>query len=580
MLVKMTTLHEHDEAILKELPAYKTYEIFEKNKGSGYYSSTCDSLGSTAKEAKELCEKFAKNLEYICKTGNTTITSTTSTPTTSAPSSRASTATTSAPSSSTAASTTDGTTAPTPTVSTSVAVTSGITTTTTAAITTTTTATSTKTSINVPEAKVNCLLLKYWLFNKIKKLSDNELKGKNLDTLIQTIHNLQFEIYKKQDNRFFCFNDIYEYHHKWKEEKYLYEYFINFPKIESFNKTNNTECEAYKKYVNHVKTYYIEKKKKELCCKDNYFKCSDYFNCDPKYHPDKILNKINGTDTATERESVPGPKSDSLSAEETHKTRIENHRCIVRRYPNDPHLAYLSCFNVPTVYKDVDDYFPVTDIPKKEAGNNFEGKVASSSKGEVHKPNTSESSGEEESATNPESTSEDSKHPQKKKKKEEEASSDSSSEDNNLDQVKSLLGLGKYIRNIIDSEYPLFIRENKAKIKNGSTHAHTTPASWKKVQIEDTEKYFNLLESSDNFINTKSFKSIMTAILTFGVIFVFFIYYKFTPLRSCLSRRSQKKKKTPPQFQETNTKPVSKRSQKNQNINTKTGRARIAYHPT
>ncbi|SCO70980.1 VIR protein [Plasmodium vivax] len=579
MLVKMTTLHEHDEAILKELPAYKTYEIFEKNKGSGYYSSTCDSLGSTAKEAKELCEKFAKNLEYICKTGNTTITSTTSTPTTSAPSSRASTATTSAPSSSTAASTTDGTTAPTPTVSTSVAVTSGITTTTTAAITTTTTATSTKTSINVPEAKVNCLLLKYWLFNKIKKLSDNELKGKNLDTLIQTIHNLQFEIYKKQDNRFFCFNDIYEYHHKWKEEKYLYEYFINFPKIESFNKTNNTECEAYKKYVNHVKTYYIEKKKKELCCKDNHFKCSDYFNCDPKYDPDKLLTKIKCTNTAAEEASDSGSTSSIAKAKETPKTRIENHRCIVRRHPTDPHLAYLSCFNVPTVYKDVDDYFPATDTPKGETGKNSVEKGKSSSKAQAHEASVSASSGRVEGAINRESTSEHPQPPQNAIEKSEEDSSDSSSEDNNLDQVKSLLGLGKYIRSIIDTEYPLFIRETKTTIENGSSHTYITP-SWKKVQIEDTEKYFNLLESSDNFINTKSFKSIMTGILTFGVIFVFFLYYKFTPLRSCLSRRSQKKRKTPPQFQETNTKPVSKRSQKNQNINTKTGRARIAYHPT
>ncbi|KMZ94679.1 variable surface protein Vir12 [Plasmodium vivax Mauritania I] len=513
------------EAILKELPAYETYENFEKNTDSSDYISKCNSLGSIGNETKNLCEKYARNLQSICKTGNTTITSTTSTPTTSAPSSRASTATTSAPSSSTAASTTDGTTAPTPTVSTSVAVTSGITTTTTAAITTTTTATSTKTSINVPEAKVNCLLLKYWLFNKIKKLSDNELKGKNLDTLIQTIHNLQFEIYKKQDNRFFCFNDIYEYLDNWEEEKYLYEYFKNVPKIESFNKTNETDCEAYKKYINHVKTYYDKKKEKELCCTNNYFKCSDYFNCDPKYHPDKILNKINVTDTAAKGASVSGLTSDSISTEETPKTRIENHRCIVRRDPNDPHLAYLSCFNVPTVYKDVDDYFPKTDIPKKETGKNSEGEVELSSKGEVGEQSISELSGEEESATNAESPSGRSQTSKKQKKTDERITSDSSPKVNILDKVKSLLGLGKYIRNIIDSEYPLFIRETKTTIENGSSHTYITP-SWKKVQIEDTEKYFNLLESSDNFINTKSFKSIMTGILTFGVIFVFFLYYK------------------------------------------------------
>lgn len=547
MLVKMTTLHgldigglsSGDEAILKELPAYETYENFEKNTDSSDYISKCNSLGSIGNETKNLCEKYARNLQSICKTGSTTITSTASTSTTSAPSS------TGAPSS-------DGTSE------------------TTAA----------ENSINVPEAKANCLLLKYWLFNKIRELSDNELKDKKLDTFIHTIHNLQFEIYKKQDNLFFCFNDIYEYLDNWEEEKYLYEYFKNVPKIESFNKTNETDCEAYKKYINHVKTYYDKKKEKELCCTNNYFKCSDYFNCDPKYHPDKILNKIYVTDTAAKGASVSGLTSDSISTEETPKTRIENHRCIVRRDPKDPHLAYLSCFKVPTVYKNVDDYFPVTDITNNETGDNSKGKVESSSGDHIRKESASKSSGKEKSAPNPGSSSEISQATQEQINKNKESSSDSSSKVNILDQVKSLLGLGKYLRNIIDSEYPLFISENKTKIKKSITVTSTTPASLKNGLIENTEEYFNLLESSDNFFNTKRFKSIVTAILTFGVIFVFFLYYKFTPLRSCLSRRSQKKRKTPPQFQETNTKPVSKRSQKNQNINTKTGRARIAYHPT
>ncbi|VUZ93694.1 PIR protein [Plasmodium vivax] len=559
MLVKMTTLHGLDKAILKKLPAYETYEIFEKNTDSSDYISKCNSLGSIGNETKNLCEKYARNLQSICKTGSTTITSTASTSTTSAPSSTGAPSSDGAPSSggppssdgtpsngapsSTAASTTVGTTVLTPTVSTSVPGTSE----TTAA----------ENSINVPEAKAKCLLLKYWLFNKIRELSDNKLKGKNLDTLFHTIYHLQFEINKKED-KVLCFNDIYEYLHNWKEEKYLYEYFKNFPKIESFNKTNTTECEAYKKYVNHAKSYYNEKKEKDLCCKDNYFKCSDYFNCDPKYNPEKILNKISRTNTTAEGASVSGSTPNSDKAKETPKTRIENHRCIVRRHPTDPHLAYLSCFNVPTVYKNVDDYFPATDTPKGETGDNSKGK----------------------DATSPESSREGSQPTQEQIKRSEEPGSDSLPKVNILDQVKSLLGLGKYIRNIIDTEYPIIIPGNKTKIKNGITYTSTTPEYAKKVQIENTEENFDLLKSSDNFFNTKPFKSIMTAILTFGVIFVFFIYYKFTPFGSCLSRRFQKKRKTPPQIQEINTKPVPKRSQKNQNINTKTGRARIAYHPT
>ncbi|KMZ82188.1 variable surface protein Vir12 [Plasmodium vivax India VII] len=419
------------EAILKELPAYKTYEIFENIANSSDYNSKCKSLESTGNKAKELCEKYAKNLEYTCTSGTTTTTGK---------------------------------------------------------------------SISVPEAKVNCLLLKYWLFNKIRKLSVNEPKDKNRDTIIHTIYELQIEINKKKDNKFPCFNDIYEYLDNWEEEKHLYEYFMNFPKIESFKKT---DCEAYKKYINYVKTYYDKKKENELCCKDNHFKCSDYFNCDPKYHPDKILNKINGTDTATEGASVPGSKSNSDSDKKKPKTRIENHRCIVRRHPTDPHLAYLSCFNVPTVYKNVDDYFPATDTPKGETGDNSKGK----------------------DATSPESSREGSQPTQEQKKRSEEPGSDSLPKVNILDQVKSLLGLGKYIRNIIDREYPLFIRENKTTIENGSSHTYITP-SWKKVQIENTEENYDLLKSSDNFFNTKPFKSIMTAILTFGVIFVFFIYFK------------------------------------------------------
>ncbi|CAG9482317.1 unnamed protein product [Plasmodium vivax] len=477
------------EAILKELPAYETYGNFEKNTDSSDYSSKCKSLEFTAKEAKELCGKFAKNLQSICKTGSATITSTVSTATTGAPSSGASTIV--------------GTTVLTPTVSTSVAGTSE----------TTTTAES---GINVPKA--NCLLLKYWLFNKIRELSVNEPKDKNLDTIIHTIYELQLEINKTEGNKFPCFNDIYEYLDNWEEEKHLYEYFMNFHKIESVKKTDTTKCEAYKKYVNYVKTYYYEKIEEDLCCKDNYFKCSDYFNCDPKYNPEKILNKISRTNTTAEGASVSGSTPNSDKAKEIPKTRIENHRCIVRRNPEDPHLAYLSCFNVPTVYKDVDDYFPATNIPTGETGDNSEGKNASSSKAQAREANASDLSREGEGATNPGSSSEGSPHSKNPVEKSEEGSSDSSPKVNILDKVKSLLGLGKYIRNIIDREYPLFIRENKTTIENGSTHAHTTPASWKKVQIEDTEKYFNLLESSDNFINTKSFKSIMT-VYPFAIVF-------------------------------------------------------------
>ncbi|EDL43110.1 variable surface protein Vir12-related [Plasmodium vivax] len=447
------------KAILKKLPAYETYEIFENIANSSDYNSKCKSLESTGNKAKELCEKYAKNLEYTCTSGTTTTTGK---------------------------------------------------------------------SISVPEAKVNCLLLKYWLFYEIKKLSVKEPKNKNLDTIIHTIYYLQFEINKKE-NQFYCFNDIYEYLHKWEDEKYLYEYFKNFPKIESFDITKNTECKAYKKYINHVKTYYDKKKKNELCCKDNYFKCSDYFNCDPKYNPEKILNKISRTNTTAEGASVSGSTPNSDKAKEIPKTRIENHRCIVRRNPEDPHLAYLSCFNVPTVYKDVDDYFPATNIPTGETGDNSEGKNASSSKAQAREANASDLSREGEGATNPGSSSEGSPHSKNPVEKSEEGSSDSSPKVNILDKVKSLLGLGKYIRNIIDREYPLFIRENKTTIENGSSHTYITP-SWKKVQIENTEENYDLLKSSDNFFNTKPFKSIMTAILTFGVIFVFFIYYKVSKI--------------------------------------------------
>ncbi|GAB69355.1 CYIR protein [Plasmodium cynomolgi strain B] len=214
----MTTPHGPNisgfsRSYIKKLPAYITYEKFETNKGSSDYSIKCDSLKSTGDQAKELCEKFAVNLQSICKTGSTT----------------------SSPSS----------TLPTPTAGASGTSTTG-------------------NSINLSEAKANCLLLKYWLFNEIRKLNlgGNEKKDKNLDTLIHIIYYLQFEIYTKNGNKFYCFNDIYEYLDNWEEEKFLYEYFMNVPKIECINKNNGTDCKAYEKYVNRVKTYYNEKKKR------------------------------------------------------------------------------------------------------------------------------------------------------------------------------------------------------------------------------------------------------------------------------------------------------------------------------
>ncbi|GAB69907.1 hypothetical protein PCYB_006560, partial [Plasmodium cynomolgi strain B] len=139
-----------------------------------------------------------------------------------------------------------------------------------------------------------CILLKYWIYDEIKKFNENGKKDIDVFVLTEKLRKLQYTIKNEESVIFDCYDDYNDYKNNWEVEKDLAEYFINFHEIEKRNNIVTEEKTKYIKYLEHIKTLYEEKKNKEHCCDLKFRHLYDhYFNCNPEYDPDNLLLKFN-----------------------------------------------------------------------------------------------------------------------------------------------------------------------------------------------------------------------------------------------------------------------------------------------
>ncbi|EDL42288.1 hypothetical protein PVX_005055 [Plasmodium vivax] len=140
----------------------------------------------------------------------------------------------------------------------------------------------------------HCILLKYWIYDEIKKIFS---AGDKLNVLFLTeeLKKLQYNIQKEESVIFDCYDDYNDYMSNWEVERNLFEYFISFHKIKNKSNFSTEETDKYIKYVKYIKTIYDEKINKEHCCDLKYRHLYDhYFDCNPEYNPDNLLSKLNG----------------------------------------------------------------------------------------------------------------------------------------------------------------------------------------------------------------------------------------------------------------------------------------------
>ncbi|SBT72183.1 PIR protein [Plasmodium ovale] len=130
--------------------------------------------------------------------------------------------------------------------------------------------------------------LSYWIYDEIRKIFSTNNKPSNVP-LAEQFLNVMNNVYKKSNGgRLFDASYNYELE-TMREEKILFDYFVNFNNFISNIKTDNHKCNKYCDYVSYVKSLYDKHKYLDDydCCL--YHDCYDYFKCDAEYEPDKVL---------------------------------------------------------------------------------------------------------------------------------------------------------------------------------------------------------------------------------------------------------------------------------------------------
>ncbi|SBS94661.1 PIR Superfamily Protein [Plasmodium malariae] len=139
-----------------------------------------------------------------------------------------------------------------------------------------------------------CLHYIYWVYEEIWKLFEKSSPEEDVKAVVNEFRNLQTSLTED----YWILNCNYDFDdealnglNNKKDEKYLYDYFVNHEFIKSKNFCNSVENDKYKKYLNGIKGLYNQKKKN--CCDKKVSKCPNYFlNCADEFDPNKLLNEL------------------------------------------------------------------------------------------------------------------------------------------------------------------------------------------------------------------------------------------------------------------------------------------------
>ncbi|SBS92301.1 PIR protein [Plasmodium ovale] len=132
--------------------------------------------------------------------------------------------------------------------------------------------------------------LTHWIYSAIKKFFITNFK--NIPGILpQKLLDVANISYQKSYRSYI----ITEYSHDFgetKEEKDLFDYFVNYDKFTSNIKNDNNKCDKYCEYITYIKS--LNERHRYLdgydCC--FFYNCYDYLKCDEKYDPGKLLSML------------------------------------------------------------------------------------------------------------------------------------------------------------------------------------------------------------------------------------------------------------------------------------------------
>ncbi|CAG9482219.1 unnamed protein product [Plasmodium vivax] len=148
-----------------------------------------------------------------------------------------------------------------------------------------------------------CSYLPFWLYDEIWRIhSDREKNIEHIPFVKNLIDAVNNSISKIPNNK--CRTLPYDGHinlDEWKKRKISYIYFKKYNEIEGMiNSTKKDNCNNHYKYLNNIASLYKLYNQSSCTGFGSWLGSSDYFICDLKYDPSKLLLKV-----ATCKDQVP-----------------------------------------------------------------------------------------------------------------------------------------------------------------------------------------------------------------------------------------------------------------------------------
>ncbi|CAI7717815.1 PIR protein [Plasmodium vivax] len=359
--------------------------------------------------------------------------------------------------------------------------------------------------------ETRCSYLTYWIYDEIRKQLNKSSYNNHRNSIINELDEASFKIfYSLIYSNHGCQINIEDKFEEWKEEKILYDYFKNCDTIIEYAK-DKSKCTDYYNYVNSIKKYYNKKKVNESCCYSRVFECKEFFNCEEKYDPDVILSKLkcdgdHSTEKTAETPKLPN-EAESETSNLVNRLGYNNLVCnYVERDENDS-SGVARC----AVYPSSPNSFRSSYYPDVSQGNYDSSPI-----------DTEEEEGEESDAEvdNEEPKTEVAVTIQKNDKEPKICPTGEIAMGLNGECVEPDVRFGTAVGKKWEGRYPT------------------------QAEIEEIRSFSRnyLLGIDDTMLKKNTFRFATGGALSMGVLMTMFVYYKFTPVGSWMSRKFQGKK--------------------------------------
>ncbi|VUZ93922.1 PIR protein [Plasmodium vivax] len=405
-----------------------------------------------------------------------------------------------------------------------------------------------------------CLSVRYWFYYELKKILGTHDYSAHQEQIINSFINVESNIYDelvKENNKDKCPIEIKTDFEKEKEEKILYDYFNNYSTIFDCNNSSNDEkCSKYCQYVKEINGKYIENQKK--CCGVNYLNCGDYFNCNGKYNPLVLIHKLKCNNIEKVKslsdEQIRESQENYGNSDLIRSLRYNIFKCNMVNEDGGSKIGFCSVFP-----SSKDSFENVDKLPLSEEEVEKSRGVAINNGGEEITASSSELGGK---SSSPVKNTNEAQCPKDKPIK---LPNGACVEPN----VRTTGAIGVQLLN----KGPI----NRVRIRINDITKSYTPSLENDILLDAHSAHINTLGGIYSMLQNSTSKMIILGVLGLGTIMIFFIYFKFTPFGSWLSRKVLKKKTIAKKHLDTPKQKFSYEVSEPRNTNTNRKRINIAY---